>query len=38
VTGVNDALDDGDIAYTAITARPPAADPGYSGGTPPTWR
>ena len=31
VTGVDDALDDGDIGYTAITAAATSTDPGYSG-------
>ena len=31
VTGVNDALDDGDIAYTIVTAAAVSADPGYNG-------
>jgi hypothetical protein len=31
VTGVNDALDDGDVAYTIVTAAATSTDPGYSG-------
>jgi hypothetical protein len=31
VTGANDALDDGDIAYTVITAVATSADPNYGG-------
>ena len=31
VTGVNDPLDDGDIAYTIVTAAAISADPGYNG-------
>ena len=31
VTGVDDALDDGDIAYTIVTAAAVSADPGYNG-------
>src|SRR5205823_1959026 len=30
VTGVNDAVDDGDIAYTIVTAPAIATDPGYT--------
>ncbi len=31
VTGVNDPFDDGDIAYTIVTAAAISADPGYNG-------
>ncbi len=31
VTGVDDAVDDGDIAYTIVTAAATSADPGYNG-------
>ena len=31
VTGVNDALDDGNIAYTIVTAAATSTDPNYSG-------
>jgi hypothetical protein len=31
VTGVSDAIDDGDVAYTIVTAAAVSADPGYSG-------
>jgi hypothetical protein len=31
VTGVNDALDDGDIAYTVLTAAATSSDAGYAG-------
>ena len=31
VTGVNDAVDDGDIAYTIVTAAATSADANYSG-------
>lgn len=31
VTGVDDAIDDGDVAYTIVTGNAVSADPGYSG-------
>jgi hypothetical protein len=31
VTGVSDAIDDGDVAYTIVTAAATSTDPGYSG-------
>ena len=31
VTGVNDDVDDGDIAYTILTAAAASGDPNYSG-------
>jgi len=31
VTGVDDAVDDGDISYTVVTAAATSSDPGYSG-------
>jgi outer membrane protein OmpA-like peptidoglycan-associated protein len=31
VTGIDDALDDGDIAYTIVTSPAASADPGYAG-------
>ncbi len=34
VTGVDDAVDDGDIAYSIVTAAAVSADPGYSGFNP----
>jgi uncharacterized repeat protein (TIGR01451 family) len=34
VTGVDDALDDGDIAYTIVTAAAVSADPAYNGRDP----
>jgi hypothetical protein len=34
ITGVDDAVDDGDIAYTIITAPATSADPNYSGENP----
>ncbi|MBO9664109.1 choice-of-anchor U domain-containing protein [Dokdonella sp.] len=35
VTGVDDALGDGDIAYSIVTAPATSADPGYAGVDPP---
>ena len=34
VTGVNDDLDDGDIAYTIVTAAATSSDPNYDGDRP----
>ncbi|WP_406694092.1 hypothetical protein V5E97_23895 [Singulisphaera sp. Ch08] len=34
VTGVNDAIDDGDVAYTIVLGAAVSADPGYSGQNP----
>ena len=31
VTGVDDAVDDGDVAYTIVTAAAASADPAYNG-------
>ena len=31
VTGVDDAVDDGDVAYTIVTAAAVSTDPNYSG-------
>ena len=31
VTGVNDSLDDGDIAYSIVTAAATSGDPNYAG-------
>ena len=31
VTGVDDAVDDGDVAYTIVTAAATSGDPNYSG-------
>src|SRR6185295_3925297 len=31
ITGVNDAVDDGDVAYTVVTAAATSSDPNYSG-------
>ena len=39
VTGVDDALDDGDVAYTIVTAPATSTDADLSTtSTPPTWR
>ena len=34
VTGVDDALDDGDVAYTIVTAPATSTDATYNGSTP----
>ena len=31
VTGVDDAVDDGDVSYTIVTAAATSGDPGYNG-------
>ena len=38
VTGVDDALDDGDIAYTIVTGAGDERDPTTTASTPPTSR
>ena len=38
VTGVNDGIDDGDVAYTIVTAAATSSDANYSGAMPATCR